>query len=147
MVCKPAPFSVTPDNAATPAKSVTGLPPLSNTTVDPTVSVNVTPPVGTVAVWPAVVSVTPAVMVSGCPIFAAAGFVDTATAVVSPGLRPVPLTATLCVALLTLRLLLVAMMLALRTPTDCGVNCTDRAQIVPAASDVLERHWLLAPVG
>ena len=74
----------------------------------------VTVPVGTVAVFPVVVSVTVAVSVSGWPMPALAGLVETATAVVSPGLVLGPLTETCCVLPARLRLLSVTVMPALR---------------------------------
>src|SRR5579862_2835863 len=60
--------------------------------------------------------------------------------VVVIGLRPVPLTATFCVALLPLRWLSVTSTFVLRLPDDCGVNETDTSQTPPGSRDVLEVH-------
>ena len=88
MVCVPTPLSVAPVSTAAPALRVTGLPLFNDTDVDPIKSENVTAPVGMVELWPVVVSVTVAVTVSGWPMLALAGLVETATAVVSPGWCP-----------------------------------------------------------
>ena len=112
----------------------------------PTVSVNVTPPVGIVEVWPVAVSVTVAVNEIASPVFATVGVAVTAMAVESAELNPVPLAATVCVELPTFRLLSVTVMLALKLPLACGVNFTATSHSVPAAKDVVEVHRLVSLV-
>jgi hypothetical protein len=147
MVCEPIPLNTTPVSAAVPALKFTGAPPFRDIAVDPTVSVKDTAPVGTVDVWPAAVSDTVAVIVAVAPFSNDVGLTTTAVEVVSPGVKPVPLTETACVLLATLSVLFVSVIPALRLPTDCGVNCTDTLQTVPEVSEVAERHWLVDPVG
>ena len=139
-MCEPAPLSVTPVSTALPAERLTALPPFSDVVVDPSVSLKMTGPVGTVEVCPAVVSVTVAVIVTGCPMFAGEIFDVTATDVVSPGFRPVPLTETCCALPATLRVLFVTVIPALKLPTDCGTNVTETSQTVPLERDVEEVH-------
>ena len=74
-----------------------------------------------------------------------AGLGPAASAVLVVVSGPVPLTATFSAALLPLRLLLVTVMLALRLPTDCGVNSTETSHTSPAASDVPSAHRFVSP--
>ena len=88
---------------------------------------------------------TVAVIVTVCPAVTDDGFTDTVVAVVSPGLKLVPLTETCCVLPATLRVLFVTVMPALRLPTDCGVKFTETSQTVPADSEVDEPHGFASP--
>ena len=147
MVCEPAVPSFTPVSVAMPPLSVTGVPLLSDIDVEPTVSRKLTAPVGMVDECPVAVSLTVAVNVSGCPMAAEVGLMETAVAVVAALIMPVPLTRISCVVPVTLSALLVTVMPALRLPADCGVNCTETLHAVPDVNEVLNRHWLLLPVG
>ena len=75
------------------------------------------------------------------------GVTTTAVKVASAVCMPVPLTEICCVLLGTFRVLFVTVMPALRLPADCGVNCTDTLHARPTVKEVLERHWLVLPVG
>jgi hypothetical protein len=54
--------------------------------------------------------------------------------------KPLPLTATLCVAALALRWLSVTATLALRLPAECGVNITETSHPSPGSREVLDVH-------
>jgi hypothetical protein len=147
MVCVPVALKVTPARTALPVPlNVTALPLFRDVVLLPTVSVNVTPPVGIVVVWPVAVSVTIAVSETAAPVFTTVGVAATATAVESAALNPVPLTATCCVELATFRLLSVNVTLALKLPAVCGVNFKPTSHAVPAARDVVEVHRLVSLV-
>ena len=139
MVCRPVPRSTTPVREACPeAFRFTPRPSFNDVILDPTVSVKVTWPVGTVEALPAVVSVTVAVRVEVWPIVIGDGFMETAVAVVSGGPAARPLSVTCCVALARLRALVRRVRLALRLPATWGVNSIETSQAVPADSFVAD---------
>ena len=109
-------------------------------------SVNVTLPVGMLEVLPVLVSVTVAVMVSGCPTPGIVTLVVTATAVVSPALMPVPLTLIVCVEPATFSMLSVTVTLSLRLPEVCGVNSMATSQELAGARLALLEHRLVSVV-
>ena len=142
----PTPESNTLERITFPELRVDGLA-IRLVTVPPSVSVNVlTVPVGTVDLWPDCVSAIVAVMVvARWPTTSEVGTTATVVEVVSPGCRPVPVTATFCVLLATFKVLSVTLMDSLNNPTDCGVNFVEISQTVPAVSDVEEVHGFVSP--
>src|ERR1700677_4306727 len=112
--------------------------------VEPTVSMKLTEPVGEFEVWPVAVSVTVAVIVTDWPLITEAGLAATVVAVLSLTFRPVPLTETCSVLPVTLRVLLVTLMPAIRLPADCGVKFTETSHNVPGDNEVEEVQGLVS---
>src|SRR6266567_3009966 len=138
MVCVPIPLSKTPGRVAVPAARLTPAPPLSDDVVVPTVSVNVTEPVGIEEPLPAAVSLTVAAIVTAWPYVAGDGPASTTVDVESPAVRPVPLTETGSLDPSMFNALFVTVISVPTLPTDCGVNFTAISHPVPGASEVAD---------
>jgi len=138
------PLSTTPFKLVVLLARFTDAPLFREVTVEPTVSVKLTEPDGEFEVWPVAVSVTVAVIVTDWPLTTEVGLVVTVVAVLSFKFRPVPLTETCSVLPVTLRVLLVTVMPALRLLADCGVKFTETSHTVPGDNELEEVQGLVS---